>query len=401
MIGTLYASDTARLAETSFHTIPFNNAKIDYKSDAADTFSFRSNERLAHGTRVRYEDPRGKRYGFGGQIYKSKETSNGLYDYDCVSYLRLYLSKIQSVSYNNQTSTGLLKKLLKKDANNLSTAGLTKTSNKHAYLKWEKKSIWEIARQLQYLEWKASNPVECYVDIDGVLHFGKNINTEEGYTFTASGDGTNTIIDYSEDHTTDNIVTVGRVIYNSKTKASAKASKEMIATWGIIEADPFDCTENVQKTTSTTESTSGSTDALGQAFISKYNVNTKIVKQAQSIISSANAKSDTAKAKAIFNWMRSNIRYPHPRYACTKYGALGTLNKRLGNCADQTHLYMSLAGSVGLRVRCNHINGHFFPETKLNGKWFITDTVTSRGWGHHACNGAHLAYYDNPNTFNC
>ena len=395
-VGTLYVSNTAKLSQTNFHAVPFNNSKIEYKSDSADAFSFRTNERLPQGTRVRYNDPRGKRYGFGGQIYKVHETTNGLYEYDCVSYLRLYMSKIGSVSYSNITSYNLLKKLLKNDPNNFSLAGLTKTTNKHSYLKWEKKSIWEIARQLQYLEWKAGNPVECYVDIDGILHFGKNINTEQGYKFSTQGDGTNMIIDYEETLTTDDVVTVGRVVYNGATKATAKASKEMIATWGYIEGDAFDCTENVTKSSTTTGSSS-STNSDGQAFINKYNINSKIVKQANQIIGSA--KTDNAKAKALWKWMRDNIKYVY--YACTKKGALGTLNKRAGNCADQTHLYMSLAGSVGLQVRCNHIKGHFFPETKLNGKWFITDTVTSKGWGHHACNGSHLAYYTNPNTFNC
>ena len=395
-IGTLYVSNTPKLSSTSFHSIPFNGAKIEYKSDSADSFSFKTNQPLSQGTRVRYNDPRGKRYGFGGQIYKAKESTNGLYEYDCVSYLRLYLSKISSVSYNEITSYNLLRKLLKNDPNHFSLAGLKKTNNKHTYLKWEKKSIWEIARQLQYLEWKAGNPVECYVDIDGVLHFGKNINTEQGYKFSTKGDGTNTIIDYEETLTTDNVVTVGRVVYNGATKASATASRDMIATWGYIEGDAVDCTENVTKGGSTS-STSSDTNSDGQAFINKYNINAKIVKQANSIIGSA--KTDNGKAKAIWKWMRDNVKYSY--YSCTKKGALGTLNKRSGNCADQTHLYMSLAGSVGLNVRCNHINGHFFPETKLNGKWFATDTVTSKGWGGHACNGGHLAYYSNPNTFNC
>lgn len=394
-IGKLYVSDTPKLAATSYHSIPFNNAKIEYKSDSADSFTFRSNQPLSQGTRVRYEDPRGKRYGFGGQVYKAKESSNGLYDYDCVSYLRLYMSKISSVSYNDITSYNLLRKLLKNDPNRPSLAGLSKTTNKHSYLKWEKKSIWEIARQLQYLEWKAGNPVECYVDIDGVLHFGKNINTEQGYKFTANGDGTNTIIGYEETLTTDNVVTVGRVVYNGTTKASATASREMLATWGYIEGDSFDCTENVTKG-STTDSSSD-TNSDGQAFINKYNIDKKIVKQANSIINGA--KTDNAKAKKIWEWMRDHIKYA--QYTCTKKGALGTLNARAGNCADQTHLYMSLGGSVGLQVRCNHISGHFYPETKLNGKWFATDTTTSKGWGSHALNGSHLAYYDNPNTFNC
>jgi hypothetical protein len=294
------------------------------------------------------------------------------------------------------TSSNVLKKLLKKDANNLVTSGITKTTNKHSYLKWEKKSIWEIARQLQYLEWKAGNPVECYVDLDGVLHFGKNINKEQGYKFSTTGDGTNMIIDYDDEYSTDDVVTVGRVLYSGATKSSATASKNMIATWGYIEGDPFDCTENITQT-KTSSTDTANTNADGAAFIQKYNINSKIVKQAQSIVGSA--KSDKAKAKAIFNWMRNHIRYK--RYACTKKGALGTLNARTGNCADQTHLYMSLAGSVGLTVRCNHINGHFFPETKLNGKWFPTDTVTSRGWGNHACSGAHWAYHYDPNRFNC
>ena len=396
MVGKLYASDTPKLAEIRFHNLPFSDGKLDYKSNEANTFSFKTNQSLPHGTRIRYEDPRGKEYGFGGQIYKTKETITGLCEYDCVSYLRLYLSKIGSVAYNDNTSYNILKKIIKKDPNNLSIAGLTKTTNKHSYLKWEKKSIWEIARQLQYLEWKAGNPVECYVDLDGVLHFGKNINKEQGYKFSTTGDGTNMIIDYDDEYSTDDVVTVGRVLYSGATKSSATASKNMIATWGYIEGDSFDCTENITQTnTSSTNTTNTNTD--GAAFIQKYNINSKIVKQAQSIVGST--KGERAKARAIFNWMRNHIKYSY--YACTKKGALGTLNARAGNCADQTHLYMSLAGSVGLTVRCNHINGHFFPETKLNGKWFPTDTVTRRGWGGHWGNGAHWAYHYNPNQFNC
>ena len=394
-VGTLYVSNTPKLSSTKFHSIPFNGAKIEYKSDSADSFSFKTNQPLSQGTRVRYNDPRGKRYGFGGQVYKAKESTTGLYEYDCVSYLRLYLSKISSVSYSNITSYNLLRKLLKNDPNRFSLAGLTKTQNKHSYLKWEKKSIWEIARQLQYLEWKAGNPVECYVDIEGVLHFGKNINNEQGYKFTTKGDGTNTIINYEETLTTDNVVTVGRVVYDGADRAYATASKEMIATWGYIEGDSFDCTENVTKGSNKDSSSGVNSD--GQAFISKYNIDSKIAKQANTII--GGAKSDNAKAKSIWKWMRDHIKYAD--YSCTKKGALGTLNARKGNCADQTHLYMSLAGSVGLQVRCNHIKGHFFPETKLNGKWFATDTTTGKGWGSHGMNGGHLAYYTNPNTFNC
>ena len=392
----MYASDTPKLAETSFHEIPFSDGKIEYKRNEASTLSFTSPKKLSHGTRIKYVDPRGSKYSFGGQIYKTKESVNGFYDYDVISYTRLYLSKSITVSYSNLTSSQIIKKLLKANPNNLSTSGITKTTNKHSYVKWEKKSLWEIAQQLQWLEYKAGNAIECYVNADGILVFGKTVNTKEGYNFSTTTSGTNQIIDYEDELATEDVVTAGRVVFDGKTKAYAQSSANLIATWGLIEGESFDCTENITQTsTSSTDAANINTD--GAAFIQKYNINSKIVKQAQSIVGTT--KSEKAKAKAIWKWMHDNIQYK--KYACTRKGALGTLNARKGNCADQTHLYMSMAGSVGLTVRCNHINGHFFPETKLNGKWFPTDTVTRRGWGGHACSGAHWAYHYDPNRFNC
>ena len=392
----MYASDTPKLAETHFHEIPFSDGKIEYKRNEASTLSFTSPEKLSHGTRIKYVDPRGSKYSFGGQVYKTKESVNGFYDYDVVSYTRLYLSKSNTVAYNNLTSSQIIKKLLKANPNNLSTSGITKTTNKHSYVKWEKKSLWEIAQQLQWLEYKAGNAIECYVNADGILVFGKTVNTKEGYNFSTTTSGTNQIIDYEDELATEDVVTAGRVVFDGKTKAYAQSSANLIATWGLIEGESFDCTENITQTsTSSTDAANINTD--GAAFIQKYNINSKIVKQAQSIVGST--KGEKAKARAIWKWMHDNIQYK--RYACTKKGALGTLNARRGNCADQTHLYMSMAGSVGLTVRCNHINGHFFPETKLNGKWFPTDTVTRRGWGGHWGTGAHWAYHYDPNRFNC
>lgn len=392
----MYASDTPKLAETSFHEIPFSDGKIEYKRNEASTLSFTSPEKLSHGTRIKYVDPRGSKYSFGGQIYKTKESVNGFYDYDVISYTRLYLSKSITVSYSNLTSSQIIKKLLKANPNNLSTSGITKTTNKHSYVKWEKKSLWEIAQQLQWLEYKAGNAIECYVNADGILVFGKTVNTKEGFNFSTTTSGTNQIIDYEDELATEDVVTAGRVVFDGKTKAYAQSSANLIATWGLIEGESFDCTENITQTsTSSTDAANINTD--GAAFIQKYNINSKIVKQAQSIVGST--KGEKAKAKAIWKWMHDNIQYK--KYACTRKGALGTLNARRGNCADQTHLYMSMAGSVGLTVRCNHIDGHFFPETKLNGKWFPTDTVTRRGWGGHACSGAHWAYHYDPNRFNC
>ncbi|MGZ7108545.1 MAG: transglutaminase-like domain-containing protein, partial [Methanobacterium sp.] len=41
-------------------------------------------------------------------------------------------------------------------------------------------------------------------------------------------------------------------------------------------------------------------------------------------------------------------------YYDTRYGALGTLNNRAGNCCDQTHLVVALSRAAGLPARYVH-----------------------------------------------
>ena len=55
--------------------------------------------------------------------------------------------------------------------------------------------------------------------------------------------------------------------------------------------------------------------------------NTEIVNLAKQLTS---GKSKLEGAKAIFNWCHSNIHYEEPMYFNTKYGALGTLQKKKG-----------------------------------------------------------------------
>ena len=46
----------------------------------------------------------------------------------------------------------------------------------------------------------------------------------------------------------------------------------------------------------------------------------------------AGLTSEWDKAKAIFNWVRDSISYSF--YYNTRYGAVGTLQRRTGNCCD-------------------------------------------------------------------
>ncbi len=97
-----------------------------------------------------------------------------------------------------------------------------------------------------------------------------------------------------------------------------------------------------------------------------------------------NCKTELEKATAIFNYVRDNIKYSY--YYDTKYSATGTLNNKLGNCVDQTHLLIALSRASGLAARYVHADctftvsgriGHVFAQIKVGDTWVVADTTSS------------------------
>ena len=151
MIGKLYYSHSTSREKADFQSIPFNNASIDWKREEASTMTFKSPIKLEEADRIRYKSDKTT---FGGQIYKKKKTLTDDYEYEVISYLRLYHDKV-TCSYKNLTSSQILKKVLKLSANDFVTTGIKDTIVVHSSLKWEQTSIWDIALQLCWLEHKA------------------------------------------------------------------------------------------------------------------------------------------------------------------------------------------------------------------------------------------------------
>lgn len=90
---------------------------------------------------------------------------------------------------------------------------------------------------------------------------------------------------------------------------------------------------------------------------------------------SAGCTTDFQKATKIYNWVRDNINYAF--YYNTKYGANGTLQKRLGNCCDTANLLVALARDAGITARYVHGTckfssgnwyGHVWAQVYMNGK---------------------------------
>ena len=89
------------------------------------------------------------------------------------------------------------------------------------------------------------------------------------------------------------------------------------------------------------------------------------------------------KAVAIFNWVRDNIGYSF--YYNTKYGAVGTLNAKTGNCVDTAHLLIALERAAGIPARYEHVNaqftsgtwyGHVIAQVWVNGVWYNADATS-------------------------
>ena len=95
--------------------------------------------------------------------------------------------------------------------------------------------------------------------------------------------------------------------------------------------------------------------------------------------------SASAKAKAIFNYVKDTLSYSF--YYNTKYGAVGTLNAKTGNCVDHSHLLVAMFRTADLPARYVHGSckfssgstyGHVWAQVLIDGKWTIADATSSR-----------------------
>ncbi|MCZ3365016.1 MULTISPECIES: pseudomurein-binding repeat-containing protein [Methanobacterium] len=144
-------------------------------------------------------------------------------------------------------------------------------------------------------------------------------------------------------------------------------------------------------TSSTSTSNSSNTSTSVPASLQQYLksttncqvTNSQIQALAKSITSGKTSTYD--KAVAIFNWVRDNIGYSF--YYNTKYGAVGTLSKKTGNCVDTAHLLIALERAAGIPARYEHVKakftsgnwyGHVIAQVYVNGKWYNADATSSK-----------------------
>lgn len=95
--------------------------------------------------------------------------------------------------------------------------------------------------------------------------------------------------------------------------------------------------------------------------------------------------SDYDKAKAIFNYARDAVSYSF--YYDTKYGAVGTLSAKKGNCVDHAHLLVAMYRTAGLAARYVHgtcsfssggVYGHVWAQVLIGNTWVCADASSCR-----------------------
>lgn len=365
MIGKMYISHSTSRGSANFNSVPFHSASITWERESASTLSFRSPQKFSEADRVRYKSSNGR--DFGGQIYKIKKSTGSDYQYECISYLRLYHDKV-TASFKNKTSSQIMKSVLGKSKNNFSTSGIKTTTAVHSSLKWENTSIWDIACQLCWLEHQSGFEVRCNVNADGILEFGPTPQQQTGYSFT-------NVLSYDEEHDSSDLITQYTITKDDKVLATASSNSSLIAKWGYV-GEIEECTTTKTTTKTTTTNTT---------VTIKAGTPTAVKKVLQSIIKAG--MTDTQKAKAIFNWFKANCRYDY-YYNCDG-NCLAAFKRRRFNCANGASLYRSMARSVGLNCRVMHPKGHYYNQVKLNGKWVTLDVGRGRtgsqsySWGSH------------------
>ena len=178
---------------------------------------------------------------------------------------------------------------------------------------------------------------------------------------------------------------VGKIGYKGLVYASAR----VVAFYGDEKIMPAYVTIKTLSSSSSTSSNLNSKNTIANlaaylAASKNCQVNNPAIKSLVTKLTKG-LTSDKAKANAIYNYVRDHISYSF--YYDTKYGAVGTLNAKTGNCVDHSHLLAAMFRTAGLATRYVHgtctfssggTYGHVWTQVLIGDTWTVADATSSR-----------------------
>jgi transglutaminase-like putative cysteine protease len=114
----------------------------------------------------------------------------------------------------------------------------------------------------------------------------------------------------------------------------------------------------------------------------------------------AGLSDDRAKAKAIYRYVATHVRYDVNKFRTDAFelddSALKTLREKKGVCQDYTFLTIALLRSIGIESRfvegISQGNRHAWVEARIDGRWITMDPTW--GSGYLTPDGSFVAQYD-------
>jgi hypothetical protein len=176
---------------------------------------------------------------------------------------------------------------------------------------------------------------------------------------------------------------VGTIGYNGWVYAAAR----VVAFYGDNSIMPNYVTIKTYGVSSSSSSLNSKNTITNLAPYLKATTNCQVNNaQIKSLVTSLTSglTTDLAKARAIYNYVRDSISYTF--YYDTKYGAVGTLNAKNGNCVDQAHLLIAMYRTAGLAARYAHgtctfssgTYGHVWAQVLIGDTWTVSDPTSVR-----------------------
>ncbi len=187
---------------------------------------------------------------------------------------------------------------------------------------------------------------------------------------------------------------VGKIIYSEYVDAFSR----ILAFYGINNRLPNTVTISYSSGSSSGSSSSGVT-ATGTGLNEKNTIsdlsaylkatsncqvdNSKIKSIVDSVTNGLTSVKD--KATAIYNYVRDTLSYSF--YYNTKYGAVGALTYKKGNCVDHSHLLVAMFRTADIPARYVHgtctftsgsTYGHVWVQVLVDGQWTVADATSSR-----------------------
>lgn len=178
--------------------------------------------------------------------------------------------------------------------------------------------------------------------------------------------------------------TLGTIGYNGWVYAAAR----VVAFYGDNSIMPNYVAIKTYSTSSSSSSLNSKNTITNLAAYLKSSTNCQVNNsKIKSLVNSLTSglTTDLAKAKAIYNYVRDSISYSF--YYNTKYGAVGTLNAKTGNCVDQSHLLIAMYRTAGLAARYVHgtcvfssgsTYGHVWAQVLIGDTWIVSDPTSTR-----------------------